>query len=235
MGAVGVSGELDNLVCWQTQDLLESAADVLEDVLTLLKRSALSSGNIALTTTWDALANSAGPNTNTVKALADVDDNTHDLSVILVLQCLTNGGEHNVEPDVVDWHAALVLELIRPLATVLVLSILPLRPDALLEQVVIGLQGEIRSCGNVVLRNVSNGWPSCCIGRQTYVNAPELLNRVECDDLLEQVGPVVALTRLAEVFIYATKSYGTFPDGGLVNQRVHLCINGCLTLKFSAL
>lgn len=157
MGAVGVSGELNNLVWWQTQDLLESAADVLEDLLTLLKRSALSTSNVTVTATWNALANSAGPHTNTVEALADVDDNTHDLSVALVLEGLADGGEHNVEPDVVDWHATLVLELIRPLPTVLVLSILPLRSDALLEQVVVGLQGEIGSCGNVVLCDVSNG------------------------------------------------------------------------------
>ena len=157
VGAVGVSGELNDLVRWQHQNLLESAADVLKDLLSLLRRSALSSGNISLATSWNALSDGAGPDTDTVESLADVDHNTHDLSIVLVLQSLTDGGEHDVEPDVVDWDAALVLELIGPLATVLVLNILPLWSDALLKHVVVGLQGEIGGCGNVVLRNVSDG------------------------------------------------------------------------------
>ena len=40
-------------------------------------------------------------------------------------------------------------------------------------------------------------------------------------------------TPLVQLFLYIVGVCYTFPLGGLVNQRVHLCINGCLTLKFS--
>lgn len=151
--AVGVSGELDDLVWWQHQDILEFATNVLEDLLALLDRSALSASDIAITSAWNWLADSAGPDTNTVEALADVDNNAHNLSVVLILESLTDGSEHHVEPDIVNWDAALVLELVGPLATVLVLWILPLWLDALLEHVVVGLKSKVGGSCDVVLGN----------------------------------------------------------------------------------
>jgi hypothetical protein len=48
-----------------------------------------------------------------------------------------------MQPDLVNVDTALLLELVRPLATVLVLGILPLGAHALLEEVVIGLESEL--------------------------------------------------------------------------------------------
>lgn len=74
-----------------------------------------------------------------------------------------------------------------------------------------------------------------------YVDAPELLYRLETDDLLQQVIPVVVLQlkvneRLVRNTLWlhiASKPSHTFPLGGLVNQRVQGFISGCLTLKLS--
>jgi hypothetical protein len=56
-----------------------------------------------------------------------------------------------VEPEFVDWDVALLLELVRPLAAVFVLDILPFGADAFFEQVVIGLEGQFGGGSNVVL------------------------------------------------------------------------------------
>lgn len=47
-----------------------------------------------------------------------------------------------MEPELVDWDIALLLELIRPLSSVLVLDVLPFRSDTLLEQMIIRLECE---------------------------------------------------------------------------------------------
>lgn len=56
-----------------------------------------------------------------------------------------------MQPKCVDVDGLLVLELERPFSTMLVLCIFPLRPYALLEQVVVGLEREVRGWGDVVL------------------------------------------------------------------------------------
>lgn len=56
-----------------------------------------------------------------------------------------------MEPELINWGGALVFELIGPLAAVLVLGIFPLGADALLEEVVIGFEGELRYGSDVVL------------------------------------------------------------------------------------
>jgi hypothetical protein len=67
-----------------------------------------------------------------------------------------------------------------------------------------------------------------------YVDTPEFLNRVESDNLLKQIIPVVTLNRDISGFKLEVRWRKlAFPLGGFVNQRVHLCINGCLTLKLS--
>jgi hypothetical protein len=48
-----------------------------------------------------------------------------------------------MQPDIIDWDAALVLELVRPLATVLVLDILPLWPYAFLEKMIVRLESKL--------------------------------------------------------------------------------------------
>jgi hypothetical protein len=110
VSAVRVAGELDGFCSRQLQDLLELAADVQEDLSSLLHRSALSSGNIAIATVGDALADRASPDTDTVEALAGVDHDAHDLAVALLLKRLADGGEHDVKPELVDGDGALLLE-----------------------------------------------------------------------------------------------------------------------------
>jgi hypothetical protein len=60
-----------------------------------------------------------------------------------------------MQPEVVNIDRLLVFELECPLSTVLVLLVLPFRLDALLEEMVVRLDGEIRGSSNVVLFLVS--------------------------------------------------------------------------------
>ena len=145
MGRVLVTREFDLLGTRKSEDFLEPLADLFQPLLALLGVSALD-GGLAL----GLLASSAGPETDTPEGLADVDDHTHDLVVLLILEGLTDGGEHDVEPGLVVGLA--VLEGVRPTATVLVLGVLPLGAHAALEEVVIGLLGELGSRGDVVLK-----------------------------------------------------------------------------------
>jgi hypothetical protein len=144
VSGVLVTRELNLLGGGKLKDLLEPLTDLLQPLLALLGISALD-GGFAL----GLLAGSAGPETDTPEGLADVDDHTHDLVVLLVLKSLTDGGEHDVEPGLVVGLA--VLESVRPAATVLVLRVLPLRADTVLEEVVVGLLRELGSRGDVVL------------------------------------------------------------------------------------
>lgn len=151
VGGIGVTGELDRLVGRQLKNLLETLADLQQNVLALLDRAALTTGNVAIATVGNALANGAGPDSDAEESFADVDDNTHDLTILLVLEGFANGGQHRVQPDVVDVAVALLLEAVRPLATVLVLRVLPLGADALLEQVVVRLECKVTDGRNVIL------------------------------------------------------------------------------------
>ncbi len=151
MGAVDVSGELEELVGRELEDLLEPAADGHEDLLSLISRSALATGNIAISTARNALADCASPDTNAEEGLPDIDDHTHHLSVILTLEGLADGGKHSMEPELIDVDQTLVLEAVRPLATVLVLGVLPLGTDVLLEEVVVRLVCKLRDRSDVVL------------------------------------------------------------------------------------
>jgi hypothetical protein len=145
VGRVLVTRELDLLGAGQSEDLLEPLADLFQPLLALLGVSTFD-GGLAL----GLLASSAGPETDTPEGLADVDNHAHDLVVLLVLESLTDGGEHDVEPGLVVGLA--VLEGVGPTATVLVLGVLPLGADATLEKVVVRLLGELGGRGDVVLK-----------------------------------------------------------------------------------
>jgi hypothetical protein len=146
VGRVGVAHELDGLLVGDLEDLLEAVADLHEDSLRLL-RGAL---GLALLGGVGLGTSAAGPEADTVEGLADVDDDTHDLVVVVILELLTNGSEQDVEPDVVVGLA--LLEGVGPTATVLVLGIFPLGADAVLEEMVVGLGSELGGGGDVVLR-----------------------------------------------------------------------------------
>jgi hypothetical protein len=140
VGTIGVTRKLEELGRLELEDLLEATSNRKEDLTALFRRATLSTSNISITTAGNALADCPGPNTNSEEGLADVDDNTHNFSIFLVLQGLADRGKHSVEPKLIDVDAALVLEAVRPLATMLVLGILPLGPHTLLEEVVVGLE-----------------------------------------------------------------------------------------------
>ena len=152
MGTVGVSRELNLLCRRQLENLLESAADRQENLLTLLTTAALTTSNIAFTSAGDALSDGTSPDTNSEEGLSDVDNYTHDLAIVLVLKSLANSGHHDLEPKAVDIDVSLILVLVRPLAAMLVLGVLPLGADAALEEVVVRLLGELGGRGDVVLK-----------------------------------------------------------------------------------
>jgi hypothetical protein len=171
-----VARELDLLGSGQFKNLLEATSDRQENLLTLLPAASLTTSNIAFASARNALSYGASPDADTEEGLADVDNNTHDFAIVLVLKSLANSAHHNLEPETVDVDVALVLVLVRPLATMFVLGVLPLGANTFLEKVVVGLEREFGDGGNVV------------------IDAPKLFNRVKGDDFLEEVVPVVALS-----------------------------------------
>ena len=210
VSSIGVTTELEDLVVWQLEDSLELLSNVGEDLATLLWCSALATGSISIATAWNALANCSGPYTDTVESLSYVDDNTHDFSIILGLESLSNGREKHVEPDLVDWDTSLVLELVGPLSTVLVLfdlsaplprygccfsylSILPLWSYTLLEQMVVGLQSKLGCWCNVV-ENTFMLLVKCAHLLVKTQLTPEFLNTSDGNDFLQEGIPSLSCT-----------------------------------------
>jgi hypothetical protein len=152
VGSIGVTRELDSLLVVELESSLEPLSDLHENLLALLGGAGLAA------VAWDGATNCSRPETDTVESSPDINDYAHDLVVLLILEVLANGGEHDVQPQCIDVDGLLVLELERPLATVLVLRIFPLGPYALLEQVVVRLEREVRGRGDIVLHHVSTVW-----------------------------------------------------------------------------
>jgi hypothetical protein len=146
MSGIRVTRELYRVILLELEGLLEPLANLEESLLALLRGPGLA------LLAGDGAANCPCPETDTVEASPNVDHHTHDLVVVLILEVLANGCEHDVQPERVDVDGLLVLELERPLAAVLVLRIFPLGPYTLLEEVVVGLERKIRGGGDVVLR-----------------------------------------------------------------------------------
>ena len=151
MGGIRVTRELNHLTGGELEGILEALADVHENLLTLLLRSALASGHIAISTVRDGATDGASPDADSVEGLANVDDDTHDLAILLFLESLTNSTQHSVQPEIINVDAALVLEAVGPLAAMLVLGVLPLGANTLLEQVVVGFHSKLRDRSDVVL------------------------------------------------------------------------------------
>lgn len=137
MSRICVARELNGLVVLELESLLEALANLEENLTALLLGPGLA--RIAR----DGLADRPRPQTNSIEALANVDNHAHDLVVLLVLKVLADGCKHDVQPERVDVDGLLVLELEGPLAAVLVLGVFPLGSDVLLEEVVVGLEREI--------------------------------------------------------------------------------------------
>jgi hypothetical protein len=130
--AFGVARELHGIGILQFQNFLEPPSNRHEGFSAFLGRSALS-----ILVSRNGLADSAGPQADSVETFPDVDYNSHNLIVAVILKGLANSGELCVQPELIDGDSFLVLEGIGPLAAVLVLLILPFWPDAFLEEVVV--------------------------------------------------------------------------------------------------
>jgi hypothetical protein len=108
----------------------------------------------------------------------------------------------------------------------LILRILPFWTNVLLEEVIVGLESELRDRSDVVLESISRIFENR--GRQTNIDTPEFLNRVEGDDLFQQVIPVLLSKGLALVFrevqaqTYPPTSTGWLgePECPLVHERM---------------
>jgi hypothetical protein len=153
MRAISVTGELNDIRLFQAQRFLEAPANLQQDFFALLYRASLSSGVVAITTAWDWATDRPRPQTDAVEALANVDDNAHDFAVALILEGFANGGEHHMQPELIDVDDLLVFELERPLSAMLILGVFPFGADASLEQVIISLQCEFGGGSDVVLNN----------------------------------------------------------------------------------
>ena len=225
MGAIRVSGELNNIRFLETQHLLEPTTDGLQNLFTLSWRTGVLVSGVAL-------AHSPRPETNTIESLTDVHNNTHHFVVVVVLEGLANRSQLSVQPEIINGYGALVLERVRPLATVLVLKVFPLWPDAFLEKVIICLQAQLGGGCDVVLiqrRSANRLIGEVRLNEETYVDSPELLHRVECNNFLQQIVPVVALHQASQLVSHhlnqkicpylATGRLGK-PKSPLVHQRV---------------
>lgn len=146
-----------------------------------------------------------------------------------------------MEPELIDWDVALLLELVGPLSTVLVLLILPFGSDAFLEEVVVGFEGEFGGGSNVVLRSIDiSGGARLAAWGFSYVDTPEFLNRVKSDDFLQEIVPVVSL-RHSQLHQFRSREEADLstgwlgePQGPLVHERV-LDIEVVLVMEYGDL
>ena len=150
---VGMAREFYGFVVLELQSLLEALSDLVERLLSLLRRPPLSA------LARDCLADRARPETNSVESSANIYDDAHDFIIFIVFNVFANSREHDVKPQCVDVDSFLVLELERPFATMFVLSILPLWSDTLLEEVVIRFESKIGCGSDVVLQSDINSRP----------------------------------------------------------------------------
>jgi hypothetical protein len=112
LSAFGMTRELHHLLGRECQNLLELATDAHKDLLAFLWGTTFAACNISVAATWDALANCTGPDTDTVEALSDIADDSHDLAIAFLLQGLADGSEHNMEPQLVNINELFLLELV---------------------------------------------------------------------------------------------------------------------------
>lgn len=121
MSGIGMTTELELLARRQLQYLLESCSNLHQRILAT------------------SLSGRSCPQSDSVETLSNIDDYAHNLVVSLLLESLSNSSELSMEPEFVDVDQFLVLELVRPLATMLVLLVFPFWSNTLLEKMVVGL------------------------------------------------------------------------------------------------
>lgn len=91
MCTIRVAGEFNDISFLQPQDFLKPSANVLQNLLAL-------GWCTTVLFAWDALAHSPSPQTDTIEALAHIDNNSHNLIVAIIFKRLANGRELCVQP-----------------------------------------------------------------------------------------------------------------------------------------
>lgn len=119
-----------------------------------------------------ALPDRSSPQPDPIESLAHVDHHAHDLVVAVLLEGLPNRSELRVQPELVNVHGGLVAPAVGPFATMLILRVLPFGADALFEEVVIGLLGEVGAGRDVVLEGVSVADGCCDSGSHRFPRTP---------------------------------------------------------------
>src|SRR5437868_3403654 len=124
MRTISVSAEFHDVVRTELQHLFEVRANLHE--------------NISATSVVSfVLADCSSPQPDSVEAFPHVDNHAHDFVIILVFESLANSSQLSMQPELIDVHRALVLELVRPFPAVLVLRVFPFRSYTLLEKMVV--------------------------------------------------------------------------------------------------
>ena len=150
MRTVRMARELDLLPLIQHEHLLELPPDILQHLLRLIGAPPFASRCVALAPPRHAPPHALGPEPDAIEAAADVHYDTHDLAVIGPFEGLTNGGEHDVQPEGVDGCGA-AFEAVGPFAAVFVLGVFPFGTHAALEEVVVRFEGQFGGGGDVIL------------------------------------------------------------------------------------
>jgi hypothetical protein len=140
--------KLNDIRLLQTQDFLETTSDALQHLFPLCSGTGL--GALVAGKT---LADGTSPETNTIESLANIDNDAHDLVVIVVFERFANRGELGVKPEFVDGDGSFVLEGVGPFAAVFVLLVFPFGADAFFEEMVVGFEAEFGGGSDVVLRS----------------------------------------------------------------------------------
>lgn len=130
---ISVTTEFELFRCWKLKYILESLTNLHQVVSTT------------------CFASCASPQANSEEALSDVDNHSHDLMIAFIFERFSNCSKLCVKPKLVNVDQLLVLERVRPLSTMFVLGVFPFRPDAFLEEMVVGFQAKVGTSSDIVL------------------------------------------------------------------------------------
>lgn len=154
VSTIRMTRELNGLRRRKLQYILELLADALENLLSLIRAATLTTSDVSISALRNGFSDCASPDSDTVESLTDIDDNSHDFSVAFFFEGLADGREHDVAPEVIDCYGALLAELVGPFAAVLVLLVFPFWTNILLEEMVVGFEGQLGDGSNVVLQRL---------------------------------------------------------------------------------
>jgi hypothetical protein len=130
MSRICVSRELDTFRLWKIQRGLEIATNLHQSLF-------------AITRFAFARTDGTSPETDSVEALAHVNNNSLDFVVLFILESFANSSKHDVQPHGIDVDSFLVLVLESPFSAVLIGSVFPFRTNTVFEEVVVGFLSEL--------------------------------------------------------------------------------------------